>query len=440
MDANTGAVYTATVFDREQEPFVEFHVMASIPGTEERFASRTLVRLSVLDIDDEAPRFIQSTYSFDVAEDILVGTEIGRIVALDRDLEPNNALSYSLEEEDLTPRKSHFVVDESTGAVSVSAALDREQLEQHRLIARVRSHGLGAAAAGGHRWPDDRTEVVVTVLDCNDNAPRVVFPSLANGTVKISSGLAAGEIVARIVAVDDDVGINSQLHYEIQRDDDDEDAWDFGISPESGVVSVVGNLSLSGVGGSPRIYRLTINVRDFGVPSLNSSADLTVEVNDLDGVEEEMKANSNHRKLNRPDGGGDYDESHLVIVLMSVAGCLVVLVAFGLVAALIRKSVEKTIERKIVWSKVTSDPDQLPVTTTTTATATENCTVVEPCTPEMSEASDIILTLECEPVSFAVSKPLKCRHLLYIHLSSVITTSGRCRMGTAWFCFAIIIN
>jgi len=60
MDATSGRITARESFDRELvTSWIHFHVVASLSDVyvDPKYASRALIRLNVLDVDDEAPRF-----------------------------------------------------------------------------------------------------------------------------------------------------------------------------------------------------------------------------------------------------------------------------------------------------------------------------------------------------------------------------------------------
>ena len=70
---------------------------------------------------DEAPQFVQTTYTASVSEDAEIDTMITRITAEDEDA--SSVLTYRISGGN---QKGHFAIDENTGAVRVAGALDYE--------------------------------------------------------------------------------------------------------------------------------------------------------------------------------------------------------------------------------------------------------------------------------------------------------------------------
>jgi len=69
-------------------------VVARDGGTPQRSATMETV-VMVMDANDHAPRFVERQYTFDVREDVDVGTVIGRVSATDDDHGHNALVTYS---------------------------------------------------------------------------------------------------------------------------------------------------------------------------------------------------------------------------------------------------------------------------------------------------------------------------------------------------------
>ena len=83
-----------------------------------------------------------------------------QVSAEDADLGLNGQFYYMLTNESI---HGMFVCDSTTGAISLTAELDRESVAEYRLIVSAVDRGVPRMSAS--------TEVVVTVSDVNDNAP-----------------------------------------------------------------------------------------------------------------------------------------------------------------------------------------------------------------------------------------------------------------------------
>jgi len=91
--------------------------------------------VNVVDVNDEAPRFTQSNYFLSVAENLPVGTEVGRLVAFDADSSPNDRHTFKL---DVTSELTElFSIDLLTGVILTRRRLDREATDNYQLTTVV---------------------------------------------------------------------------------------------------------------------------------------------------------------------------------------------------------------------------------------------------------------------------------------------------------------
>ena len=85
--------------------------------------------VTVLDVNDESPRFNQSQYNITLSEDTPVSTSVLTVSAVDRDSGLAGTISYYIESGDGTDK---FNIDKDTGALSVVSALDYETKTSYR--------------------------------------------------------------------------------------------------------------------------------------------------------------------------------------------------------------------------------------------------------------------------------------------------------------------
>jgi len=91
--------------------------------------------VNVVDVNDEAPRFSESDYWLSVGENVPNGTQVGRVVAHDADLAPNDRHTFTL---DVTSQLADvFGIDALTGVIYTRQGLDREATDSYQLTALV---------------------------------------------------------------------------------------------------------------------------------------------------------------------------------------------------------------------------------------------------------------------------------------------------------------
>lgn len=112
------------------------------------------------------------------------------------------------------------------------------------------------------------------MADTNDNKPEIVYPGNDNNTLTIARSLPANRlIVGRVLARDADLGVYSELTYEIISGNDQEY---FTIDTATGVIKTNKPITLDMDG---REFALDIAVSDSGIPRLRTVATLRIAVN-----------------------------------------------------------------------------------------------------------------------------------------------------------------
>ncbi|XP_009561725.2 protocadherin alpha-6-like [Cuculus canorus] len=280
--------------DRERVSEYEVEVRAEDGGAPALVGSRR-VRVPVEDVNDNAPAFAQAVYTVLARENNAAGAELARVQARDPDEAGNGRVRYSLWEGGVgaagavggvISASSYVSVEAESGRVWALRPLDYEEVQV--LEFEVRAVDAGEPSLCGN------ATVQVWVLDENDNAPSLL-PAAGVGAGAGASGRSssvwesvsgessgslwawaawgtpAGQVVAKIRAVDADSGYNAWLRYEV---------WEprgkgpFRVGLYSGEVSTARALEEA---DGPR-QRLVIVVRDHGEPARSATATLSVSL------------------------------------------------------------------------------------------------------------------------------------------------------------------
>ncbi|XP_052011309.1 protocadherin gamma-B7 isoform X21 [Apodemus sylvaticus] len=255
---------TDSTLDREQTPGYNVTITATDRGKPPLSSSKTIT-LNVADVNDNAPVFQQQAYLINVLENNQPGTSITQVRAWDPDVGSNGLVSYSIIASDLEPKTlSSFVsVNQDSGVVYAQRAFDHEQLRSFQLTLQARDHGSPALSAN--------VSMRVLVGDRNDNAPRVLYPTLEpDGSAlfdMVPRAAEPGYLVTKVVAVDADSGHNAWLSYHVLQASD---PGLFSLGLRTGEVRTARALADR---DSAR-QRLLVAVRDGGQPPLSATATL----------------------------------------------------------------------------------------------------------------------------------------------------------------------
>ncbi|XP_023183626.1 blastomere cadherin-like isoform X1 [Xiphophorus maculatus] len=174
MDRNTGHLYVTQELDREKQDKYMFQVHAVVDGSAPAEEPMEII-VNVIDQNDNKPVF---TFLGNVAESSSIGSEVMKVTATDAD-EPNNdnsQISYRIvSQEPQQPNPSMFVINPTTGAISVNAAgLDRQKYPEYTLEVKAADmNGEGHSAL---------TKVIISVTPGTElPVPVLHFPSSSEG-------------------------------------------------------------------------------------------------------------------------------------------------------------------------------------------------------------------------------------------------------------------
>uniref|UniRef100_A0A182FUB8 Cadherin domain-containing protein n=3 Tax=Anopheles albimanus TaxID=7167 RepID=A0A182FUB8_ANOAL len=262
LDPDNGELKIIGYLDRERQDEYLLNITVYDLGKPQKSISKILP-ITVLDENDNVPRFEKSLASFRVTENALNGTIIFRVNATDADLGLNAKVTYSL----VTDTKD-FRVDPETGVLAVVAPLDRERQEVYELKIRATDGG------GDQNTPALYSDALVrvTVDDINDNAP--VF-SVQDLTVRIREDVPKGTVVTVVSAIDLDVGTSGEILYSFGENGDGEGS--FRIDKSSGTIRTARMLDFE----ERQVHSLIVKAIDRGTPSLSSETSVIVEVIDV---------------------------------------------------------------------------------------------------------------------------------------------------------------
>ena len=260
INATTGVVITTAELDRETQTTHSFTAIATDGGIPQLSASVSIT-VSVSDENDEIPQFSQPSYSASIPESFPIGQLVSVVSATDRDTGTNAQLSYFIN--GTTP----FIIDQSSGAISVSEALDRETTGFFQLDIVVQD--------GGQPPLFNTASVSITITDVNDITPVFSQPVYE---AEIPENVSLLSPVITVSAEDIDQGSNGRIVYSLLDPGlaPGENLF-FHVDPSTGEVLTVRSIDRE----ERAIYRLEVVATDQGTPALSSRVMLTVNVTDL---------------------------------------------------------------------------------------------------------------------------------------------------------------
>uniref|UniRef100_A0A8C6SHA9 Dachsous cadherin-related 1a n=1 Tax=Neogobius melanostomus TaxID=47308 RepID=A0A8C6SHA9_9GOBI len=244
LNPSTGSLSISKPLDREEQDVFNLTVTVEDHGTPPHRSSQTLC-VHVIDVNDEAPWFDDNLYEAEVSENRPPGTSVLSVSAADLDLGTNAEVTYGVISEDF------FSINPTTGAISTTKKLDREQQEVHTLTVYAKDGGLPPNYA--------KTTVKIRVLDENDHAP--VFGRLFY-SIEVPENMEPQPLFT-LRATDRDAGPSGDVSYRVIAGDPS------------------GDFHLDLLSGRRAGYTLTVRATDQGSPSLSSTVSVEITVLDI---------------------------------------------------------------------------------------------------------------------------------------------------------------
>ncbi|XP_047441126.1 protocadherin gamma-A7-like [Mugil cephalus] len=235
-------------------------ILTAVDGGEPQRSGTVKIHISVLDANDNAPVFTQSLYKASVLENVLPGTIIARVSAVDADQGYNGNVTYSfthLKEDSSYP----FEINSYTGEIKLTGGIDYEVFQSYEINLQAKDP-WGVVGA---------SKLIIEIADVNDNSPVITMASYSG---KISEDSPPGTVVGLISVQDKDSGKNGQVHLTIDEN------LPFKIkSSLRNYYTLVTEQTLDREKLSR--YNITLTATDEGFPALSSTRAVVLDVTDI---------------------------------------------------------------------------------------------------------------------------------------------------------------
>ncbi|XP_044081717.1 protocadherin gamma-C4 isoform X3 [Neovison vison] len=189
--------------DREKQSDYRL-VLTAVDGGNPPRSGTAELRVSVLDVNDNAPAFQQSSYRISVLESAPAGMLLIQLNASDPDLGPSGNVTFSFSGHTPDRVRNLFSLHPTTGKLTLQGPLDFESENYYEFDIRARD--------GGSPAMEQHCSLRVDLLDVNDNAPHITVTSEL-GTLPESA--EPGTVVALISVQDPDSGSNGDVSLRI---------------------------------------------------------------------------------------------------------------------------------------------------------------------------------------------------------------------------------
>ncbi|XP_078087671.1 protocadherin gamma-A6-like [Mustelus asterias] len=258
---------TSDMLDRESIPIYNIAILARDSGSPPLSTNKT-IKISVSDINDNAPRFPRPMDTVYVMENNTPGASIFTVTAFDPDLDQNSYITYSFTETHIRdlPLSNYLNLNSMNGTIYALRSFDYEQVKNFQIQVQARDAGVPPLSSSA--------TLNVIILDQNDNAPVIVSPSGQSGSAAVEivpQSAAQGYLVTKIIATDADSGQNARLHYQVLKATDPSL---FSVGLNSGEIRTARRI----LDQDAISQTLVILVKDNGQPSLSSTVTINFSI------------------------------------------------------------------------------------------------------------------------------------------------------------------
>uniref|UniRef100_A0A8C5PHI2 Protocadherin-8 n=1 Tax=Leptobrachium leishanense TaxID=445787 RepID=A0A8C5PHI2_9ANUR len=253
--------------DRESQSFYTLELVAMDGGSPSRTGS-SVIKVRVMDFNDNSPVFERSSVTVDLMEDAPLGYLLLDLHADDPDEGVNGEIVYGFSPQVSQEVRQLFKIDPKSGLLTLEGQVDFETKQTYEFDVQAQDLGPNPLSAS--------CKVIVHVTDVNDNAPAIsITPltSISSGVAYITEAAAKDSFVALISTTDRDSGPNGQVHCTLYGHDHFklQQAYE-----DSFMIVTTSLLDREKIAE----YNLTVVAEDLGSPPFKTIKQYTIRVSD----------------------------------------------------------------------------------------------------------------------------------------------------------------
>ncbi|XP_049610120.1 protocadherin gamma-C5 isoform X7 [Syngnathus scovelli] len=300
--SNNYALVTSGALDRESVSVYKIEITATDAGSPP-LSSKKMITVSITDVNDNPPQFSQRSYNVYLKENGVAGSILYSVSASDPDAGENAKVSYSIVDSKVhdVSVSSYVYVNSENGSIYSMHSFDYEKVKVFQVVVEAKDQGSPSLSSSA--------TVHVFILDQNDNAPAVIYPSPHAAThLRVPRSAKSGHLLTKLTAVDADSGHNAWVSYKVA---EATDTSLFTLNLYTGEVRTKRAVSEH----DDSSQRLIVEVKDDGQPA--QSATVTLSILLEDGVSEPVS----ELRHKAPDPGkkGGTITLYLIVSLASVS-------------------------------------------------------------------------------------------------------------------------
>ncbi|CAI5780164.1 cadherin-9-like isoform X1 [Podarcis lilfordi] len=272
VDPETGIIKTALP-DMSRENREQYQVVIQakdMGGQMGGLSGTTTVNITLTDVNDNPPRFPQSTYQFSSLESAPLGTSLGRIKANDPDMGENAEIEYSIAPGDGSD-VFDIITDKDTqeGIITVKKQLDFEKKNLYAL--KVEATNVHPDPRFFYLGPFKDSALVKIYVEDIDEPPVFSIPS---NLLEVDEDAREGSIIGQVVAQDPDAARNI-IKYTLDRHTDLDRI--FNIHSGNGSIFVSKTLDRE----AAPWHNLTVIATEISNPKQSTQAPIFIRILDI---------------------------------------------------------------------------------------------------------------------------------------------------------------
>ncbi|KAL8591923.1 hypothetical protein ACOMHN_039976 [Nucella lapillus] len=230
--------------------------------TVERRSSTAVVYVTITDVNDNKPVFVQPRYEASVSENAIRLTSILRLNATDKDTGRNGQVTYNISDTFSTV----FQVDSQTGVITLIGNLDYESKRTYELVATAKDSGENPQKS--------EVVVVIAVTDYNEDGPRFTTQSYSGRVSETSTQFLEP---VRVEALDP-TDVRANITYRIAEGNTPTNS--FVLNPYTGELSLREFVTYEQTPNRTGFFRLTVEASDNSKPPMTVRTIVLIQVVD----------------------------------------------------------------------------------------------------------------------------------------------------------------
>ncbi|XP_060759803.1 protocadherin alpha-C2-like [Neoarius graeffei] len=248
--------------DREVQAIHNLILTAVDGGVPARSGTASIV-VRVQDVNDNAPKFDQESYTINVTENSPIGSLVVKLNASDLDEGANSEITYSFGLYTSEKAQEAFSLIPDTGEIRVKEMINYEDFRIYNMEIIAKDKGTNSLSG--------QCKITIMITDMNDNHPEISLRSFSN---PVKEDISVGTVIAVISVSDKDSGVNGEIDLHIP------DNLPFALKESSeNYYEVVVSEPLDREKVAE--YDITFTVTDRGNPPLSDNETVTLELLDV---------------------------------------------------------------------------------------------------------------------------------------------------------------